>query len=737
MQLDILARLKQRNVLRVGGVYAVTGYALFQIADDLFPALNLPKWTVTLAAALFLLGFPIALVIAYAFERTPEGIRRAAPDTADVVPPPLGWFDWALLGATVVLIGLGVSEFLTRPARDTVAVPAANPGTAALHAPAAAPPKSVAVLPFVNFSTDTDADAFADGLTEELINGLAQLPDLHVTGRTSSFYFKGRNEDLREIGRRLGVAHVVEGSVRRAGDRLRITAQLIKVADGFHLWSETYDRTLDDALAIQTQIATAVAKVLEARLLRRPQDAAAAARDPRAYRLALIARSHLRKQELEDLRQARALYAELMQLEPGNAEGYIGYAEATIDLAQNHLALEFDQARRESETAIEKALGIAPRSPSAWRVKGLISRILAIRSEPRGHHDDALAAFRHAVELDPQDADALAMLAAQLVSNGQLREAEPLLARALQIDPLSRLAQHLLGTTLSGQGRFAEAERQFAGLIALYPDYTNARVSLGDLLMQTGRLDEAVVALDREALIRADPLAGLMLANCYANLGMDDEMSATLQRIREPAPAAAIARAVLLQRRGQTAELERFAEQQAAATHDPIWRAVRLLAAAMTRDTATARSRVAELPPGLLRHPPAVEDHTPIDALLAGELLRRSGDTEQAVRIAEALLHRNAPVPGVYQPVESLRIRALAFAVQGQNTRAIAELEQARRAGWRTLIDFDYFTRIDDYPMMAALAGDPRFRALLRDIEADNERLRGRLAAARRTGARS
>ena len=741
MPLDFLARLKERNVLRIGGVYAVTGYALFQVANNLFPALNLPKWTVSLAAALFLLGFPIALVMAYAFERTPEGIRRAAPDVDAAPPPRLGWFDWTLLAATAVLIGLGVAEFLMRPAVVTGAgrdaVPVERAARAPSGVPAGVPAKSVAVLPFVNFSRVADADDFADGLTEELINGLAQLPELRVAGRTSSFYFKGRNEDLREIGRRLGVAHVIEGSVRRSGDRLRITAQLIKVADGFHLWSQTYDRTLDDAFAIQTQIATAVARALEARMLGGAQAVVPAARDPRAYRLSLIARSHLRKQELADLQQARELYAGLMQLEPANADGYTGFAEATIELAQNHLALDFDRAHRESESAIGKALALAPRSAAAWRVKGLINRVLAIRSGSRRHDDAALAAFRHAVELDPHDADALAMLAGQLVTEGQLRQAEPLLERALGIDPLSRIAQHLLGTTLVGQGRFAEAERLFDGLIRLYPDFTNARIALGQMLMAAGRLDEAVIALDHEALIRADPLAGLLLANCYANLGMAAEMTATLEGIREPPPAAAIAHAALLQRRGETRELERFASRQSAATRDPIWRAVELLTAVMTRDAAAAQQHLGGLAPGLLAYPPAIEDHQPVDTLLAAELLRMAGRREQAERVAEAFLRRHEVPPGDHQGVESMRTRAMAFAILGKNDAAIAELERARAAGWRMLVDFDYFTRIDDYPMMTAVAKEPRFRTLVRAIETDNARLRTRLAAARRSGGRS
>src|SRR5262245_59775218 len=226
--IEFFAELKRRKVLRVAGVYAVAAWGILQGADKLFPVLLLPGWTVTFVAVLLLIGFPLTLIVTWAFEVTPEGIRRTATNEAPSSPTKTIWFEVGLLVALVAVIGVSIVQ-ITRREPVTPAAPAPETSITAT-----APATSVAVLPFTSFSDDADSNYFADGLTEELINDLAQITALKVSGRTSAFYFKNRNEDLREIGQKLGVAHVLEGSVRRAGDQLRITVQLISTADGFH-----------------------------------------------------------------------------------------------------------------------------------------------------------------------------------------------------------------------------------------------------------------------------------------------------------------------------------------------------------------------------------------------------------------------------------------------------------------------------------------------------------------------
>lgn len=716
-----LERLKQRKVIRATGVYAVSGYAVFQVLSNLLPALAAPPWAVTLIAVLFLLGFPLSMLLAYVFDWTPEGLRLAPPDS-QATPAKLGWFDWTLLATTVAVLVIAAAGFVIESRNANVAT---EPATAA-------PAKSIAVLPFVNFGAAGDIDYFADGLTEELINSLAQLSDLKVAARTSSFYFKGRNEDLREIGRKLGVANVLEGSVRRAGDNLRVTAQLIQVSDGFHLWSQTFDSGMDDALTVQQQIASSVAETLKTRLLTDPPASGAATRDARAYQLELVARSHLRRDELRELETARALYRELLDIEPDNANAHAGLAEATISLAQNHLALDFDEARRESEEAIDTALMLAPYASDAWRVRGLIYRVIAIRSGLQESSDLAEEALRRAVELDPKNADALAMLGIQLLGDGRSEQAIALLRRALEIDPLSRRTQQLLGTALADQGRFGEARRQYESLIELYPDYTYAPIALAYMLIEQGKLDEAVGTLNDPELTAADPEAALQLAHCYANLGMQREVTATLEAIREPPTAAAVAHGARLLLAREWTALRELAEREYAATQDPIWLTARLLEAVLTRDAANATVALESLGPQLIDTGTEVARSVAMERLLAAQALRLTGRTGEAQRIEVALLDQYSTAPGEYTSTDTLWMRALTHAALGHRDAAIAELARATDQGFRTLIDFEYFVRLEDYPFMQDVVADPRYLELAARIEVDNARMREGVVAAGR-----
>jgi len=224
---QFIRELRQRNVFKVAIIYVIAGWVLLQVADVLFAALNLPEWTVTLVAGLLIIGFPLAMILAWAFELTPQGLRRetkATPATADRVDERLTGDD-------------------SRHAAKTA------------PAQALASAKSIAVLPFADFSAERDSEYFADGLTEELLNVLSKVNDLRVSSRTSCFAFKGKDSDVRSVARTLGVSHVLEGSVRKAGNTLRITAQFIDAANDAHIWSETYDRELDDIFAIQDDIA--------------------------------------------------------------------------------------------------------------------------------------------------------------------------------------------------------------------------------------------------------------------------------------------------------------------------------------------------------------------------------------------------------------------------------------------------------------------------------------------------
>jgi len=279
--MSFFAELKRRKVIRVAVVYAATAFAVLEAADIMLPLMGVPEWGINLVFALIVLGFPIALVLAWALELTPDGLKRtggAATQTGENTAPALLGRRTVLVSALLVALGLGLGAgwFLKPSAPESIAAVDSSSNAEAAAEEQPSPPvagqQSIAVLPFVNMSADPEQAYFADGLSEELLNVLAQVRAFRVVGRTSSFAFKGQNIDLREIGERLGVDHLLEGSVRRSGDRLRVTAQLIRASDGTHLWSDSYERKLADVFAIQDDIAGNVLRALEVVLDEREQE---------------------------------------------------------------------------------------------------------------------------------------------------------------------------------------------------------------------------------------------------------------------------------------------------------------------------------------------------------------------------------------------------------------------------------------------------------------------------------
>src|SRR6476646_6582734 len=278
----LFGELKRRNVYKVAVAYGVVGWLLIQVATQVFPFLEIPNWTIRLIIFLTAFGFPVALIIAWAFELTPEGIKRTeAADAAQEHSRGGVWIAVVLIAAALSLglFFLGRYTAATAPPRLSESATPSNPQ------------KSIAVLPLVNTSGDPSNEYFSDGLSEELIAVLAKIPELRVIGRGSSFFFKGKSGDSAEIGQKLGVANLIEGSVRKQGDRVRIVAELIRAADGRSLWSETYDRELKDVFAVQAEIARSVAEQMKVKLLGetvRP-DGAGSSENPAAHNAVLQA----------------------------------------------------------------------------------------------------------------------------------------------------------------------------------------------------------------------------------------------------------------------------------------------------------------------------------------------------------------------------------------------------------------------------------------------------------------
>jgi tetratricopeptide (TPR) repeat protein len=312
---------------------------------------------------------------------------------------------------------------------------------------------------------------------------------------------------------------------------LRITAQLVSTADGFHLWSQTYDRRLDDIFAIQDDVAENVAATLETRLAVRHADARGTARDGEQHRRYLIARALLHERGLEPLTQARDIFVELRERDPDDVDALAGYTEATMLLAGTYMTLDFDPAANDAIATIQHALSIDPDSVSANVAAGTAYTVFLHRTEEAHYRVLAQEHLAHAVELAPHDPDVLAAYGALLNELGHHGAAHELLRRAVSRDPLSRLAQAQLIIALEGLGRLAEARERLLTLMQIYPDYVFAQLELGELLLTQGQLDAALPYLRKAHATRTSPRATFVLANACVNLGLEDELGAVLAEL--------------------------------------------------------------------------------------------------------------------------------------------------------------------------------------------------------------
>lgn len=441
---NLFAELKRRQVFKVAAVYGATAFVVMQAADFLVPALRLSDAIASAIALVAVLGFPLALVLAWALELTPTGVQRTAPTVSGeleaIVAQPRSrrWPAGILALVGITLLG-GGGWWVLRPGSS-----------------GGGPYDSIAVLPFVNLSDDPGNEYFSDGLAEELINALTAVEGLKVAARTSAFAFKGQDADVREIGRALDVATVLEGSVRKAGDRVRITAQLINVGDGFHLWSETYDRRLNDIFAVQDEISRSIVDALSVSLGASAEERGlflGGTDDVEAYELYLRGRQRWVTRRPDQLHLALNDFEAAVARDSSFALAWSGLADA-IDA----LAWREPEARPlvpRGLAAARRALALEPGLAEGYASLGVLL------FEFERDYAEAERALRRAVELKPGYATARHFYGALLRSIGRLPEALEQHGRAVRLDPLSGVIQDSYGQTLSAARRREEAREQY------------------------------------------------------------------------------------------------------------------------------------------------------------------------------------------------------------------------------------------------------------------------------------
>ena len=457
-----LAELKRRHVYRVAIAYGVVAWLLIQVATQVFPFFEIPNWVVRLVVLVSVLGFPISLIIAWAFEMTPQGMKRAEKIAPNEYIPHWSTRKFAALIVTIAMLATGVLMFQLVRSEPT--------SPAQITAAAMPSQKSIAVLPLLNESGDPGDEYFSDGLSEELIAALAQVRGLKVIGRSSSFRFKDKKEESKAIGEKLGVSTLLEGTVRKQGDQVRIVAELINAADGSELWSRTFDRELKDIFAVQSEIAMAVATSLELTVLGANETSAqnAATKSVEAHNAYLQGHFYFERRNLEDYRKSVGFFDQAIHLDPGYALAYAERSEAWAwvgDLSSE----KQKEAWAAAGTDAEKAVAIDPHLAEAHAALGWVRFFIEWKFA------EGLAELGRAQELSPWNPTANDLMARVVVYLGQFQEAEKLARQAIELDPLGYQARTSLARVLSAEGKLDEAEAAGRKGVELQPTAAGCR----------------------------------------------------------------------------------------------------------------------------------------------------------------------------------------------------------------------------------------------------------------------
>jgi adenylate cyclase len=511
---NFFAELKRRNVYKVAVAYAVVSWLLVQAASILLPTFEAPSWVMKVFVALLVLCFPVALIFSWAFEITPEGIKRESEiEAGKSITPHTGR---KIVGITIVVAVIATALFvfqLLRPHLTSTGGPSAPVN--------ALSEKSVAVLAFANLSDDKGSEYFSDGISEELLTVLQKIPGLHVAARTSAFSFKGKNATAQEIGQKLGVAHLVEGSVRKAGDVVRIAARLTQANTGEEQWSENYTRNLKDVFAVQTELAQTIVEQLRGQLTGGAANPTTKAeiqaevraaekggtKNVEAHEFYLQGRFFLNRHSEKETDQARAAFERAVQLDPKFALAWAGLAQTHVwdcNYATDGGQKGFNEHLAGARDAVERALALESDLPDALYPKATIETNFDYNWK------GAAETLRKALALAPRD-PALLMWAGNLAgARGENTQALEFNRRAVALDPVNAQARAFLASSLSVLGHQAEARAEYAREIDLNPSAPNSHAGVGLTYLLEDKFEEAAVTAQKDA---AD-WARLLIVSC-------------------------------------------------------------------------------------------------------------------------------------------------------------------------------------------------------------------------------
>ena len=526
--MSFFSELQRRNVVRVAIAYIIVAWLVMQVSDVVISNITAPGWVFQALMLFLAVGLPLAMIFAWAFELTPEGLKREhTVDRSQSITRTTGRkLNFMIIGVLMLaLVYFAFDKFVLSTGRDAALIEATTQG---ISDRAAAEPESpdasdnsIAVLPFVNMSDDAGNEYFSDGLSEELLNLLAKIPELRVTSRSSAFSYKGKDFKITDVGRELNVSHVLEGSVRKAGNQVRITAQLIDVSDDSHLWSETYDRSLENIFAIQDEIAAEVVARLKVTLL--GDVPTVEETDPKAYALHLQARHLGNQQTAKSLEQSNAFYHEALAIDPDYAAAWNGLATNYTRQAGTGLR-SFAEGYALAREASNQALTIDPTNAMAHANLAWIATY---------HDGDLVAAARYlnrAYTLEPDNPDITRIAAILSKSLGRIDESIALQHQVVALDPVNPIGHTNLGLAYLSADRPDDAIAAFRKALALSPERIGVQYSVGVALLLKGESEAALEAMQQESYV-VFRLIGLSMA--FHALGRPAEADVVLTELIE------------------------------------------------------------------------------------------------------------------------------------------------------------------------------------------------------------
>ena len=719
-------------MLRVAAAYALVAWIIIEAGSVLLPTFGATEGVFQVYVIVVIIGFFVAVVLAWIFEITPEGVKRdrdvVQRDQVNVRSK--STMNYLIIGLLAVALGVSITFNVTGLRNGEVPIEAA-----------VAEKPAIAVLPFASLSSDAENLIFADGIHGDILTQLANIGSCKVISRSSVMEYRNTTKNVRQIGEELDVGSVLQGSVQRVGDNVRINVQLVDAKNDVNVWARTYDRqlTAQNIFNIQTEISGAIAAALETTLTPAEQVRMAAkpTSDLRAYSAYVSGRDELSLRRLETLRSARQHFRQAIDYDPGYAAAYAGLAESVLLLENNHQALPQAEAFAIVRANLQKALELDPDLADAYAVKGLLESKVWQQTRVGQGNVEAEAAFRRAIELNPNHASAYMWFA--MLRDGEERDEEAieLFQRSMELDPLGRIPFTNLPMLYAQRGQSDEAIRLWLKAMQVHPEWPMPQLYLAQHLAGLGRLDESMAWIEQASALANDPVVDLFTVRLYVAFGDTEKAVELLKTLpAEHQLARYMDGLVLLLNFDFQGALNYFSaiaasEEPGQTSEIPVQVAAQI--AIVTDDLDKAREFVLLDEPILREDAELRVDTFTIPAVIRlAYISQRQGDSDYARELLLAALPvvRDLPRLGWFgQGIQEVRI----LAMLGREEDALAALRTLVDDGYRNPVLTDLWSLEDD-PFLAALRDDERFTAILDEVDRSMQQMYDRVLQAERSG---